>query len=320
VANGAETHEKPGRPRTLVIGFGSIGSRHARLFAEAGTDIVVVSRRADVHPVRFASIAEALADSPADIAVISTETNRHRACVDELVQAGFTGRLLIEKPLGAPGDPPLPDVFKSVVVGYHLRFSPVLRALRRRLETLTPLTVEVRAASWLPDWRPGRDYRTTESASRAAGGGVLRDLSHEIDYVVRLFGRPTRLTARGGRLGCLDIDSDEAWAILAETARVPVVTVSLSYIARGAERRRIAVDTAEGISLRADLVAARITENDVVTFQGDPRDIDGPYRDQIAALLGATPHDGCSPGEAEVVMDVIAAVERAAETGEWVTL
>ena len=52
-----------------------------------------------------------------------------------------------------------------------------------------PLSAHVSCQSWLPDWRPGRDYRESYSA-RADEGGALRDLVPELDYATALLGRP----------------------------------------------------------------------------------------------------------------------------------
>lgn len=305
------------RSRALVIGHGSIGARHARLLRELGLEVAVVSRRAQQLPGAFPDIAAALARGPADYAVVCTETSLHHQAVRSLRSAGFTGRILIEKPLGQAGEHVAEADFGAVRVGYHLRFDPILLALREALQGCRPLTVEVRAASWLPAWRAGRDYRATESASKAAGGGVLRDLSHELDYVTWLFGRWRRLTALGGHLGCLEIDSDEAFVLLAETERCPVVTISLSYIEHGTEERWIAVSTAEGRSWRADFVAATLSENGSIVQSADPLALDAPYIAQHRAMLEAG--DGCcSIGEAEEVVAMIAAAEAAVRDKGWV--
>lgn len=305
-------------PRCLVIGYGSIGARHARLLAGMGLDVAVVSRRPLPLPNVFASVSEALARGPYGYAVVCTETSLHRRTVEELDAAGFTGILLVEKPLGNPGDAPVNGTFAAVFVAYQLRFDPSIQALRRALDGRRPLAVDVRAASWLPDWRPGRDYRRTESASRAAGGGVLRDLSHELDYTAWLFGPWRRLAAIGGRLGCLEVDSDESVRILAETARCPSVSIALSFIHHAREERRILVDTAEGVTLCADLVAATLTENGRVIHQGDPAASDPVYLALHRAVLGRDRERCCTLAEGMAVVDTIAAAETALREGRWV--
>src|SRR2546421_323520 len=123
---------------------------------------------------------------------------------------------------------PLPSPVRALVIGYgsigrrHARLLERMgcegavgsrrpHVLARRLEGEAIVSAEVRTASWLPGWRPGRDYRATYSASRALGGGVLRDMSHELDYPSWLFGPWRRLTALGGHLSPLEIESDDCW-------------------------------------------------------------------------------------------------------------
>ena len=50
----------------------------------------------------------------------------------------------------------------------------------------------------------------------ARGGGVLRDLSHELDYLLLLGGSWRRVAGAGGRIGPLDIRSDDYWSLLLE--------------------------------------------------------------------------------------------------------
>ena len=58
--------------------------------------------------------------------------------------------------------------------------------------------VRVECQSWLPYWRPERDYRESYSA-RADEGGVLRDLVHELDYAIWAFGGPVGRRPRSVR-------------------------------------------------------------------------------------------------------------------------
>ena len=39
-------------------------------------------------------------------------------------------------------------------------------------------------------WRNNKNYKETVSFSKALGGGVINELSHEVDYMIYLFGKP----------------------------------------------------------------------------------------------------------------------------------
>ncbi len=50
------------------------------------------------------------------------------------------------------------------------------------------LYTSVECGSYLPDWRPGNNYKKSVSAKKDLGGGVLLELSHELDYIRWIFG------------------------------------------------------------------------------------------------------------------------------------
>src|SRR3974377_1481833 len=84
--------------RSLVVGYGSIGQRHARLLDELGASPAGVSRRG-IARAAFPSLKEALAARRPDLVVIATETGAHHAALTDLADLDFRGRVLIEKPL-----------------------------------------------------------------------------------------------------------------------------------------------------------------------------------------------------------------------------
>lgn len=69
---------------------------------------------------------------------------------------------------------------------------------------------------YLPDWRPISDYRNTVSARAALGGGVLLELSHDIDYMLWTLGLPISVTAIGGKFSDLDVDVEDLVELLLE--------------------------------------------------------------------------------------------------------
>ena len=61
-------------------------------------------------------------------------------------------------------------------------------------------------SSYLPEWRPGTDYRRTYAAL-AGAGGVKLDLIHELDYLLTRFGLPERSCLLDGQLSHLELKS-----------------------------------------------------------------------------------------------------------------
>lgn len=298
----------------MVVGYGSIGARHARVLREDGLDVGIVSRSGAVEG-SVATIEGGLERFSPDYVVVASPTADHLGALATLAGLGFAGRVLVEKPLLAQPTPLPPHGFKRLGVGYNLRFHPLVARLRETLVGRRVLAVSIHCGQYLPDWRPGADYRATSSASVAQGGGVLRDLSHELDLAAHLFGPWAELTAAGGRIGPLAIETDDAWGILMRLASGAIATVGVDYWHRPA-RRSIVVETVEG-SLTADFIAGTFTQNDQAESVTAERD--ATYRAMHRAMLGDAPSPLCTAAEGLAVVDTIAAIERAADDRVWIS-
>jgi len=303
-------------PACLVVGYGSIGSRHVRVLESLGCEVFVVSRRPQTHARTFGSLPQALAARRFDCVIVADETSRHAKALRALEDGGFQGTILVEKPLANPQDDIAPPTHCTTVVGYQLRFDPLMKALRQLLQGQTITSAEIRACSYLPEWRPHRDYRHTESASQKAGGGVLRDMSHELDYALWLLGPWLRVTAIGGRLGRLEIDADDSWAVLFETARCPSVALSLNYLDRREERWMV-VNT-HGGTIKADIYNRTLVFNGETLFTGTDADVDQTYVDEDRAMLSDDFREFCSFDEGIAVVRMIGAIETASREGRWI--
>lgn len=301
--------------RALVVGYGSIGARHARVLRELGLRVGVVSRHAAHGEDVYSRLADALTETRADYVVVANETAAHLDTLDALAECGFGGVVLVEKPLSLGILAARNDGFRHTCVGYNLRFHPALRALQSSLGDDRVLTAQVYVGQYLPSWRPGTDYRASYSASRARGGGVLRDLSHELDYTAQLFGPWTRLAALGGRVGELEIDSDDCWAVLMQLGGGASVTLQLNYLDRTTRREVVVVGANR--SCRLDFVAGTLSvDGETQAFVVDR---DTTYREQHRAVLEGRWDELCTLAEGRSVMETIDAIEYAARTGAWVT-
>ena len=298
--------------KALIIGAGSIGTRHSFVLEDLGLDTAFVTSRTDLDSTTFTGIPEALDAFAPDYVVVANETALHAGAVQQLALAGYTGTLLVEKPLAV--EVSALGGFSRVGIGFNLRFHPALVALREAAADADVFTAEAYVGQALPSWRPGRPLREQYSAVKSRGGGVLRDLSHEIDYLGWLLGECRGVFARGGRLGTVTVDADDAWGVVAEYERAPVVTLQLNYLDTHT-RRRVVLNTSRG-TMAADLIASTVRIGDVEkAFTVTPN---GNYRAMHEAMLsaaGAGVATGREAGETDLVIDMI---ERSAATAEWV--
>jgi len=107
-------------------------------------------------------------------------------------------------------------------VGYNLRFLASLqkfRSLVSRGMVGQIKKIECVASQYLPWWRPTQDYRKGVSAQKKLGGGVLLELSHELDYLLWIFGPATQVRATLCRSSKLAIDVEDEARIKMEFQR-----------------------------------------------------------------------------------------------------
>ncbi len=302
-------------PKTLVVGFGSIGSRHARVLAELGCSPAVVSRRDVDWPLRYATLPEALAHEQPEYVVIADRTSEHQATLELLATSGYDKQVLVEKPLFASLRPLPSHAFADAFVAYNFRFHPALARLQMLIQNERVLSAQVYVGQYLPDWRPGTDYRRSYSSRVSQGGGVLRDLSHELDYVRWLFGEWTRLAALGGRLSDLEIETDDLYGILLQTERCPVVTVQMNYLDR-VGRRQVVVNTAAQ-TFTVDLISGAVRVDDLPAEDcAVARDF--TYRAQHQAVLFGPKGPLATLDDGLEVLRMIQAAEQAVADGAWI--
>lgn len=273
----------------------------------------MLSGRTVSHAPCFSSLTQALSDWRPGYVVVANRTSGHHQTVGSLAENGFRGRVLVEKPLFARLMPVPNHDFSHAAVAFNLRCHPLLNQLRRILGGGRAWTASVYVGSYLPDWRPAADYRSSYSAFTDQGGGVLRDLSHELDYLLWLFGPWQRLTASGGHLSTLAIESEDAFTVVMETQRCPLVSVHMNYLDR-VPRREILVNTDQH-TIRGDQISNTLQVDDTVESLVVARD--DTYRAEHQAMLDGRIDGLCSFEEGLETLATIEAAERAAASHTW---
>ncbi len=120
-------------------------------------------------------------------------------------------------------------------VACPLRYNAVIQYIKDNIYINDVISIRSISSSYLPDWRPGQDYRKTYSAQNDLGGGVSIDLIHEWDYLTYLFGWPDRIHCLIGKKSDLEIDSDDYAVYIAEFLN-HIAELHLDYFGRKAIR------------------------------------------------------------------------------------
>ena len=238
----------------LVVGAGSIGTRHLTNLQRMETRITVVEtgqqERRAVHAVLqdsniLASLEDALT-MDFDAAMVCVPTYLHADTAAVILEA-LKVPIFIEKPISHNQNDALflNEMAKSVgawgMVGYSLRHHPPLVRMKELLDSRdfgNPLYIRAEVGQWLPDWHPGRDYRHWYMSSEEQGGGAVTDLSHEIDYVCWLMkDLPTSVIAVVKRVSSLEIDTDDIAELILKFDGGAIASIHMDLISRSFYRR-----------------------------------------------------------------------------------
>lgn len=301
----------------LLLGYGSIGARHGLILESLGSQVTVVSGNSACPYKRFTDLRTALDHREYDGVVVATPTSRHLEALQGLAEAGFSGRILVEKPLfDHPAEIP-PGLTAQVSAAYNLRWHPLLQRTKELLADRPIYSLHAYVGQYLPQWRPGRDYRNTYSAFKEQGGGALRDLSHELDYLQWLTGTWQSVVAWGGRVSQLEISSDDLFGLMLKTGRCPLALIQLNYLDLTPGGRREFIINAENLNIHGSFNGGFLCIN------GEKSEVNQPernhtYSKQLQAWLAGANHQLCDAREALETVLVVEAAERSVVERRWI--
>jgi CMP-N,N'-diacetyllegionaminic acid synthase len=311
--------------KILIVGYGSIGKRHARILSSCfGEDVCVVTSQKQSKYQQYQSLLQITELSDFDYFVIATETARHFEDLRQLTMAVQHKKILVEKPIF---DDRYLDRLNELSIGqnqvytaYYLRFHPVLVELKSRLQGQRILHINIITGQYLPSWRPDRDYTKTYSADPDRGGGVLLDLSHELDYLQWLCGGPLiHLAASSKKISNLEIRSDDFFSAIGVTEQGTQCTLTLDYLSR-ISIKHILVHT-DNATYRGDLVNGTLEVGDDQMQQNllysEKPTRDSSFEAMHRAILSGSDEQVCDYHQGVQVLKTISDARISQEQRSW---
>ncbi len=197
----------------LIIGTGNIALKHASVICKLypNLDISLYNYRNRVFNKQKKKDKEILSSfkhitndhskiqpcSYKSFAIIASPASLHTKHAVLFAKKNF--HILCEKPLTS-NMRYLRDLIKvlnrnnlSSHVGYNMRFLQSIIFLKKTIDKNLfgkILSSNISVCTDFTEWRPNKFYKETSTASKSLGGGVVNELSHEIDYMNYLFGQP----------------------------------------------------------------------------------------------------------------------------------
>ncbi len=256
--------------RILLVGLGSIGKRHLlNLSLLPESEIHVVTKR-DLNAFDFSdniffhNDLDVALSFVYDYALICSSTADHIDHLKRIAQSSVA-RIYCEKPLSHKADQLSNLLFleKSSKIDIRLGFDLRLdEGLNKVIELLNSdaigkvINFQASVGQYLPDWRPNTDYKKSYSAKKALGGGVLLDLSHELDFITLLFGKPNLVFGLCKNSGSLEIETEDIASVILRYNSGIIGTLNLDYLQKQLRRTLLIIGSMGEIEW--DLARARV--------------------------------------------------------------
>jgi len=325
--------------KVLIVGLGSIGNKHLNVVNRLLPTAALGIKRHKENKFAFSnniknflSTSEMLEFKP-NISILANPAPFHIETALRLAE--INSNIFIEKPLSVTTNQ-VSDLIsicqsKNLIlqVGYNLRFSSSLQKFKEIVDSGklgALLKIECEAGQYLPDWRPESDYRLGVSARKELGGGVLLELSHEIDYLRWIFGEVNWVSGKLSTESDLEIDVED-------TARFKmgfnaindleglVADVTLDFVRRAPTRFcRVfgSMANLEWNGLTGEVSIFTHSQNEWEKIYKDPNDLSKTYELEWQSFIDAV-NNGNKPfvtGEDGLrVIEIIEAIRTASGTG-----
>ena len=238
----------------LIVGTGNVAIRHLENITSLSNRKTIavckrytakLSQKFKKKEIKVISDFDNISPkSSKSIAIICSAASNHVNDAEILAQKGFN--ILLEKPLTVPNTKikNLLTICKDnklkTLVGYNMRFTNRIKSIgniikNRKYGDIKEIKISVETD--FRKWRKGLNYKKSVSFDKNLGGGVINELSHEIDYLNLLFGKPKKVTVKNMTTGNKKYNFETHISATFEYAqKKPVVTMNLDMLSSHKKR------------------------------------------------------------------------------------
>ena len=243
------------------------------------------------------------------IIVCSPSSEHHRHI--NLIENNFKKiKVLIEKPLFNKFIKIKKKLNNHYFVGYNFRFHPIIQFLKKYLKKKKIFSINAICTSYLPNWRKRKDYKKSVSAQKKFGGGVLLELSHEIDYLDWILKNFKILNSYNKKISNLKINVDDVLNLTAEKSKKTFLNLNINFFSMS-KRRKILID-GKNFSIDADLVKNEIKiceKEKIKTISYKKFNMIDSYKNQNNSLIKGKFKNLCNIHQGLKVLKIISKIK-----------
>jgi len=280
----------------LIIGLGSIALKHIKVLKEINANTSIFALRSSKLSTKVSGVKdlfewEEVVSKKFHFCIISSPSSLHLSHI-KLVEV-LRIPIFIEKPLfinqSQINDFKILDL-KNLrsYVACNFRFNPIIEFLKEDLKIKDKNIYEVTAycGSYLPNWRPNKDYRKVYSSIKELGGGVNIDLIHEPDYFVHLFGLPEHTSVHNRKVSSLEINSNDS-SIIYLSYKNFQASITLNYFRKDSRRTLEVVTDKKTIFVDFLRGIVKDLETNTILYQSSEDLIESSYKKQMLFFLNS---------------------------------
>ncbi len=290
--------------KILIIGKGSISLKHKHA-------IKSISKKFKITNLSSRDFNKNISiKNNFDLIIICSPSSLHYDHY-KLVEKKFENtKILIEKPLFDKSYKIQKKSNNRYFVGYNLRFHPVIKFLKNYLKDKQVFFVRANCSSYLPNWRK-KNYRRTVSSKKKFGGGVLLELSHEIDYLIWIFKKIKINYSLNTKVSKLKIDTDDILILNCITPKKTIINLTINFFSR-IPNREIFID-GQNFSVRANILSNSITliekkKTRIIKFKNFS--INETYKLENLSILNNDLKDICTFKEGNELINLISKIKK----------